>query len=149
MHKFFGLGVLLLAIISGAFFLYEKDPIETPVACTEEAKMCPDGSFVGRVAPNCEFAECPMIEQVTTPTPPPTVIEQPLGNCIRAGCSGQICIDETTYNENPFATTCEFRPEYACYQQAACERQTSGSCGFTQTDELTMCLANPPVDDED
>ncbi|MBI4426780.1 MAG: hypothetical protein HY567_04335 [Candidatus Kerfeldbacteria bacterium] len=29
------------------------------VACTQDAKLCPDGSYVGRVAPNCEFAECP------------------------------------------------------------------------------------------
>lgn len=28
-------------------------------ACTEEAKICPDGSAVGRVGPNCEFAACP------------------------------------------------------------------------------------------
>ncbi len=32
---------------------------ETPVACTMDAKLCPDGSYVGRVAPNCEFALCP------------------------------------------------------------------------------------------
>ena len=30
-----------------------------PAACTQEAKICPDGSAVGRVLPNCEFAECP------------------------------------------------------------------------------------------
>jgi len=30
-----------------------------PVACTEEAKICPDGSAVGRVLPDCEFAPCP------------------------------------------------------------------------------------------
>lgn len=28
-------------------------------ACTEEAKVCPDGSAVGRVGANCEFAPCP------------------------------------------------------------------------------------------
>ncbi len=28
-------------------------------ACTMEAKICPDGTAVGRVDPNCEFAECP------------------------------------------------------------------------------------------
>lgn len=28
-------------------------------ACTQEVKICPDGSSVGRVAPSCEFAECP------------------------------------------------------------------------------------------
>jgi len=30
-----------------------------PIVCTMEAKICPDGSYVGRVAPNCEFAPCP------------------------------------------------------------------------------------------
>ena len=28
-------------------------------ACTEEAKICPDGSAVGRTGPDCEFAPCP------------------------------------------------------------------------------------------
>jgi hypothetical protein len=28
-------------------------------ACTMEAKICPDGSAVGRQGPNCEFAPCP------------------------------------------------------------------------------------------
>ncbi len=29
------------------------------VACTQEAKLCPDGSAVGRIGLNCEFAPCP------------------------------------------------------------------------------------------
>jgi len=34
-------------------------PQPTPkVACTEEAKQCPDGSWVGRSGPRCEFI-CP------------------------------------------------------------------------------------------
>jgi len=28
-------------------------------ACTEEAKVCPDGSAVGRTGPDCAFAACP------------------------------------------------------------------------------------------
>ncbi|MDO8561716.1 MAG: hypothetical protein Q7S05_02715 [bacterium] len=31
-------------------------------ACTQEAKLCPDGSSVGRTGPNCEFAQCPVSE---------------------------------------------------------------------------------------
>lgn len=27
-------------------------------ACTMDAKLCPDGSYVGRTGPNCEFAPC-------------------------------------------------------------------------------------------
>jgi|GEM_PF-1484463 hypothetical protein len=29
-----------------------------PIACTQDAKLCPDGSYVGRSGPNCEFAPC-------------------------------------------------------------------------------------------
>jgi hypothetical protein len=29
------------------------------IACTMEAMMCPDGSYVGRQGPSCEFAPCP------------------------------------------------------------------------------------------
>jgi hypothetical protein len=36
-----------------------KAPEPEPVACTLDAKLCPDGSYVGRVAPDCEFAPCP------------------------------------------------------------------------------------------
>lgn len=32
-----------------------------PQACTAEAKICPDGSAVGRTGPNCEFAPCPPV----------------------------------------------------------------------------------------
>jgi len=28
-------------------------------ACTMEAKQCPDGSYVGRTGPSCEFTACP------------------------------------------------------------------------------------------
>jgi hypothetical protein len=36
----------------------EPWPIPDGVACTMEAKQCPDGSYVGRQGPNCEFAPC-------------------------------------------------------------------------------------------
>lgn len=35
--------------------------IEQPVACTADAKICPDGTGVGRVGPDCEFAACPAV----------------------------------------------------------------------------------------
>lgn len=47
-------------------------PNETPdaVACTQEAKLCPDGSSVGREGPHCEFAACP--EATDEPTDEPS-----------------------------------------------------------------------------
>lgn len=32
---------------------------EPPVTCPADARLCPDGSYVGRVSPSCEFAACP------------------------------------------------------------------------------------------
>jgi len=42
----------------GIYYFWIKNSQE-PVACTQEAKLCPDGSYVGRTGPNCEFDECP------------------------------------------------------------------------------------------
>ena len=36
------------------------------IACTMEAKLCPNGSYVARSGPNCEFATCPNNETSTT-----------------------------------------------------------------------------------
>ena len=36
-----------------------QPPVNRGVACTMEAKLCPDGSAVGRSGPNCEFEACP------------------------------------------------------------------------------------------
>ena len=63
------------------------------------------------------------------------------GACIKTGCSGTVC----TEAGNEVVTTCEMKPEYACYQQATCEKQANGACGWTQTPELTACLASPPA----
>ena len=48
-----------------------QPPDGTPVACTMDAKICPDGSAVGRVPPACQFAACP------EPSPPAVVPVEP------------------------------------------------------------------------
>ena len=35
-----------------------RESIQNGNVCTQEAKICPDGSTVSRTGPNCEFAEC-------------------------------------------------------------------------------------------
>lgn len=56
-----GVVILLLAIIMILVPASTDAPIggEQPRFCTEDAKICPDGSAVGRTGPNCEFAKCP------------------------------------------------------------------------------------------
>lgn len=63
--------------------------------------------------------------------------------CAVAGCSRQLCVSAEEAGD--MVTTCEYRAEYACYQEASCEPQTDGKCGWTQTAELKQCLANPPT----
>jgi hypothetical protein len=41
------------------FLLFLAAPASAQVACTMDAKQCPDGSYVSRTGPNCEFAPCP------------------------------------------------------------------------------------------
>jgi len=51
--------VIVLIILTGAFFLSKNQPPLPGGACTMEALLCPDGSGVGRQGPNCEFSACP------------------------------------------------------------------------------------------
>jgi hypothetical protein len=44
---------------------FEKGGAPEPIACTMDAKICPDGTTVGRTGPTCEFTPCP--EVVTDP----------------------------------------------------------------------------------
>ena len=60
--------VLTIAVIGGAgYVVYQYYSISEPepIACTLEAKVCPDGSSVGRTGLNCEFAECPEVVEET------------------------------------------------------------------------------------
>ena len=73
--------VILVAVLSiGGYFVYtslrgmvsevEPDvaisPTSNQTACTQDAKLCPDGTSVGRVDPNCEFAPCPTPKESTS-----------------------------------------------------------------------------------
>ena len=65
--------VLLLVIVYLALGLINKN--KQVVACTMDAKLCSDGSYVGRTGPNCEFAPCP------GDTPEWLAIKQAIYNC--------------------------------------------------------------------
>lgn len=60
-------GYLALAILKN-WWPFESELQQ--VACTADAMLCPDGSYVGRTGPNCEFAPCAtsQIEHIDTST---------------------------------------------------------------------------------
>lgn len=53
-------GVIAFFLVAVLVVNYFTESIPVPQACTLEAKLCPDGSSVGRTGPNCEFAKCPL-----------------------------------------------------------------------------------------
>lgn len=65
------LGLVVIAAAGGFYFMNQSkspEPIVTvsptpdpnaQVVCTQDAKQCPDGSYVSRSGPKCEFAPCP------------------------------------------------------------------------------------------
>jgi len=98
-----------------------------PVACTKDAKQCPDGSTVGRVPPKCEFEACPMTActkdakqcpdgSTVGRVPPKCEFEAcPMTACPR---DAKECPDGTTVGRVP--PKCEFEacPAVACTKDA-------------------------------
>ncbi len=81
------IGAVLLIVLTLMMYAFSRPqmapaPLDTGLGatgtppggkyCTMEAKLCPDGSSVGRQPPNCEFAPCPGAPSAPTPSPRPT-----------------------------------------------------------------------------
>lgn len=73
MKKLF-IPIAAFLLLVGAGCIIKTKPTDSrtitpePVMCTQEAEQCPDGSYVGRTGPNCEFANCPETRPAPTPT---------------------------------------------------------------------------------
>jgi hypothetical protein len=125
--------------------LTRYNTVEKEFSCSEGAgvgELCANGVFGTPNIPCADGLTCvlndfdpPPNVQSSGPTGTCQFVEQK--ECNVGGCSGQICSDE-----EGLVSTCEFRPEYACYAEATCERQTTGECGWTPTTELTSCIDN-------
>lgn len=68
----FSLAALLLLTGAGCVATNKDGQIDQlsptePVMCTQEAKQCPDGSYVGRTGPKCEFTACPETKPTSAP----------------------------------------------------------------------------------
>lgn len=68
------LALVVLVVLTGAGLYFTRTKNLFPIACTLEAKLCPDGTGVGRTGPKCEFAPCPIA--ITTSTGTTTVTLQ-------------------------------------------------------------------------
>lgn len=82
--------ILLALGVVGYLFGSKKITIQTqPTACTTDAKICPDGTSVGRRPPSCEFDPCPTkIVSTSTPSAVSTLAPNPNGNTFYSSAKG-------------------------------------------------------------
>ncbi len=79
-HWALGLGTFFIFLV--AIFLLSGCGMANQRACTEEAKLCLDGSAVGRTGPNCEFADCPAVNSIISEAEARAIAEK---SCIKGG----------------------------------------------------------------
>ncbi len=97
------------------------------VMCTMDAKLCPDGSYVGRSGPSCAFAPCPTIstnpkEHICTP------IEKKMQACTKeyAPVCGQVVVQCIKAPCPPIPET--FSNGCTACGQGNVDSYTQGSC---------------------
>jgi hypothetical protein len=93
--------LILLVLLGIVVYLVPRSASQGGVACTMEAKLCPDGSSVGRTGPNCEFAACPPSATST----PPAILPY------NSGIRGIVMMGPTCpVEQNPPQPQCADRP---------------------------------------
>ena len=122
-----------VAQAKGDWMTTEFVPFEATLTFTTPAKglgaLILEKDNPSGLSEHADELRIPIVFAGRAPTTPPVA-----KSCVISGCSSQIC------GEEEMMSTCEFREEYACYRKAACERQTSGKCGWTDTAELRACI---------
>jgi hypothetical protein len=68
---------------------------------------------------------------------PPPARARTDDSCYIGGCAAEVCSDRPDV-----VSPCIWRDAYVCFRDATCARQPSGACGWTQTPELSACLAS-------
>ncbi len=90
------LGVLLLLFLSSSSGCLQETA--APVACTADAKICPDGTAVGRIAPDCKFAPCPddSVEPASDTPRPNQFPDTFKAECVDGQIQEALCPDRVT-----------------------------------------------------
>jgi len=117
MQKIVFVILVLIFLGAGGVFLYVQNGGVIPpltndgggVACTMEAKLCPDGvTYVGRQAPNCEFAACPATSTTTNSgaTSSPTTVEAKINKKVVAGALSLTVLEVVEDSRCPIDVQC-------------------------------------------
>lgn len=109
MKKIYLILFVIILIVASFLLLKFYTPkiihVNRPIACTMEAKLCPDGSAVGRTGPSCEFAPCP---DTTIPPTPTSTTTPPITK--KSGITGRVLLGPTCPVMKVGDTTCADRP---------------------------------------
>lgn len=78
------------------------------IACPKDVKQCPDGSYVKRIPPNCEFEECPITTTTCPPIPPTPCAPDTISKRIydQNGCVIEIKCEQITTCPEPIMPIC-------------------------------------------
>lgn len=85
-------------------------PLPTTVVCIKDVQQCPDGSWVGRIAPKCDFGICPIapVPTVVIKTPVPTA--PPCPSFVPAYCPDGTLMPGPIVNGCQTPSTCINKP---------------------------------------
>jgi len=119
--------ILALILIAGCSNNYEGDR----VACIADAKLCPDGSYVGRSGPNCEFDKCPDMKITNFKEC------EAAGNPIMESYPRRCAANGETFIEDiiPFEKRCELDEHCACGTHVETKECFIGNVDFVNIKE--------------
>lgn len=118
-----GVGVIVVVIVALALAAagigwYRSDGVrsekrgatgEEQIVCTQETRQCPDGSYVNRVPPLCEFASCPQATQKSNE--PRNLETQPPGTKPPSSYSPSKVKGWKTYRSEEYGFEFQYPPE--------------------------------------
>jgi len=126
--------IILVILIGLGVWYFQTSPksfnMPGTQACTQEAKICPDGTAVGRTGPNCQFAPCPTENTNPTTSTPSDQSQNPQGkqlvylrSAAQSGLSATIEVDPIEIFSGEDAIQ-------AAMKDTGCSKEniTSGTC---------------------
>lgn len=141
---------MLFSILIAPQFVYAFVTDTGVVACTMDAKMCPDGTYVGRTGANCEFVcpaktdpSQPVVKPTPKPAPTPTPVSSlPLGTTFKKGMSSDTLKDvQTILKSDPAVYSGPVTGYYGAMTEAAVKKIQS-KYGIAETGVLDEATQN-------
>jgi len=144
MKWFIAILILTTVLIAGCTQISYK-------ACTMEAKLCPDGSYVGRTPPNCDFAPCPSEINCSSFSvdncPTQCVICPPCEVCSSISCQTEEFCKNIGFNRSWWESVRPPNISNICKGNARCfngtvTRIVDGDTLYVNNDSIRLTLVN-------